>query len=287
MIILLMIAGAFFGSFACAQVWRLRARQLVEDEVMGEKVSKRELTRLKGLIRPVHADRSECLHCHHVLAWYDLIPVFSWVSLGGRCRYCHKPIGYTEVLAEVGLGVVFACSVLFWPFSIGTLYGLVMLALWLVACTLMTILFIYDARWYLLPFSINLGLIALGVVYALIRFAHEGWALEPIVSLLVGLVILAGLYYLFSLAGWVGMGDSILGVGLALFVGTWQLSFLTLFLANLIGCFVLVPIALRGKLHRSMHVPFGPFLILGAFIAVLWGDLLIQMFFRWMNTPFL
>ena len=105
LIAILAVLGALLGSFAVAQVWRLRARQLVIDERDGEPVDKAELRRLRGLLRPVTGDRSECLHCHHQLAWYDLLPVVSWLSLSGKCRYCKAPIGTTELLAEVFLAM--------------------------------------------------------------------------------------------------------------------------------------------------------------------------------------
>ena len=75
------LLGAIFGSFVGAQVWRLRARQLKEDQQAGEKVDKKEMKRLSHLLKKnVRSDRSRCLHCSHVLAWYDLIPLVSWLS---------------------------------------------------------------------------------------------------------------------------------------------------------------------------------------------------------------
>ena len=159
LIAILAVLGALLGSFAVAQVWRLRARQLVIDERDGEPVDKAELRRLRGLLRPVTGDRSECLHCHHQLAWYDLLPVVSWLSLGGKCRYCKAPIGITELLAEVGLAIVFAVSYIAWPYPLGSVWQLVPLVIWLVACVVATILLVYDAKWSLLPFGINITFI--------------------------------------------------------------------------------------------------------------------------------
>lgn len=279
------LLGAFFGSFAVAQVWRLRARQLVEDNTQGEKVNKRELARLAPLIRPVATDRSECLHCRRVLAWYDLVPVISWVTLSGRCRYCRKPIGITEVLVELGLGVVSAFSFAFWPVVLNTPVAWISFLLWLSACVLMAILLVYDARWYLLPFVVNVSLIGVAMVFAALQLWQAGWAGSSLMSVLLALALLAGLYYVFSLFGWVGLGDSILGVGLALLLGRWEYALFALFLANLIGCLALVPLALQKKLHRSLHIPFGPFLILGTVVTMLWGESLIRLFLVVMNAP--
>lgn len=277
LIVILAVMGALLGSFAVAQVWRLRARQLVIDKRDGEAVDAVELRQLKGLLRPVKGDRSECLSCHHRLAWYDLVPVISWLSLGGKCRYCKKPIGVTELLAEAGLALVFAISYIAWPYPFTGILQLVPFVLWLVACVLLTILLVYDAKWSLLPFAINIGLIVIGVLYVAM-LVLSGVAIDwP--SLGGGVVLLGGLYLLFSLLGWVGMGDGILGIGLALFLVDWQLAFLTLFLANLLGCFMLIPLYFRKRLHRQARIPFGPFLIVAAVVSLLAGKWLISYLF--------
>ncbi len=283
LIVSLAVMGALLGSFAVAQVWRLRAHQLVQDDQGGDPVNKTELRRLKRLIRPVREDRSECLSCHHTLAWYDLVPVFSWLSLGGKCRYCKAKIGATEIMAEVGLAVVFVASYLLWPYSLGSAAQLVPFVLWLTACIVATILFVYDTKWSLLPFALNIMLGCLGVLYLTSLVVLNGAALD-IGSLIGAVALLGGLYLLFSLFGWVGMGDGILGIGLALFLGDWQLAFLTLFLANLFGCFMLIPLYIRKKLHRNVRIPFGPFLILAWIISMLAGHTIITQLFGFSGT---
>jgi prepilin signal peptidase PulO-like enzyme (type II secretory pathway) len=280
------VVGAFFGSFAAAQVWRLRAHQLAEDAAAGEKVDPKELAQLRGLIRPVMRDRSECLVCHHTLAWYDLIPVLSWLGLGGKCRYCRHQIGGADFFLEIGVAIVFACSYAVWSAQALSLASIGLLTLWLVACTLMAILFMYDARWYLLPFRINLSLIAVGTFFSVIVLAQASWLPGAVISLLAAVAIMSGMYYVFSLLGWVGLGDSILGLGLGLLIGNWEEALLAMFLANLFGCLFLIPFAVHGKVYRSMHIPFGPFLILGTIVAVLWGEGLIDFFLVFMNAPF-
>ena len=273
--------GLVFGSFAGAQVWRLRARQIQEDEAAGEKVSKKESRSLKALVRPLSHDRSMCLHCHHELRWYDLIPILSWLSLGGRCRYCRKRIGYLEPLVELGLATVFVLSFLYWPYALDAPLQWARFALWLIVCVLMTILFVYDAKWSLLPFSINLGLIVTSVLFLVVSLCITPFGLPEWMSLGGAVMLLAGLYFVLSLRGWVGLGDSILGLGLALLLMSWEKAFLTLFLANLFGCVMLVPLAISHKLSRGAHIPFGPFLILASLIGFLWGSQLIAAIFDW------
>ena len=99
------------GSYAGATVWRLRARQLVEDKADGEKVDSKEYKKLLPLTQSTLAnDRSRCLHCGHTLAWYDLLPLASWISTKGKCRYCGKKIGNFEPLMEIGTAIVFVAA---------------------------------------------------------------------------------------------------------------------------------------------------------------------------------
>lgn len=286
MIVLLLGAGGLvFGSFAGAQVWRLRAKQLVEDKEAGEPYDIHELKRLQVLTKRHGADdRSRCLSCSHQLAWYDLIPLFSWLSIGGKCRYCHKQIGYMEPLIELGVAAIFVLSYAYWPFGLTTWLEWTRFALWLAACVLMAILFVYDAKWSLLPFRINLALGIVGVIYMLVTMCIYPFGAGQWVSLAGAIAILAGLYYLFSLPGWSGLGDSILGLGLAIILLDWQKAFLAVFIANLLGTLAVLPLLARGKIQRRMHVPFGPFLIMGGVIALLWGPGIISATLDWSSA---
>lgn len=276
---MLAVIGATLGSFAGAQVWRLRARQLQSDKAEGEPVDAKEYRRLKGLIRPASHDRSECLSCHHQLAWYDLLPLVSWLSTGGKCRYCRAPIGTFEPLMEVGVALALVTSYLMWPVAIDGLGEMIRFCIWIIACVLMAILFAYDAKWSLLPFGINVALIGVSAFFLGVSVAQAGHVTGgQVVSGVVGLLILSGLYFGFSLFGWVGTGDAILGIGLALVLFDWKLAFLAVFLANLLGCLMLIPLALKKTLRHNLRIPFGPFLITGTFIAMFWGHTIISYF---------
>lgn len=270
-IVLLAILGAAFGSFAGAQVWRLRARQLQADKKQGEKVDTKELSRLKKLTKnSVLKDRSQCLHCSYTLKWYDLIPVVSWLSLRGKCRSCKKDIGYFELLIELGLAAFFALSFAFWPLGLETPLEVTHFVLWLAAGVVMAIAFAYDAKWFLLPdiTSFILALIGAGVVaVSAIQTQDVSGTLS---SAFWSVMILSGLYYFLYIVSrhrWVGFGDVKLGVGLALLLVDWQLALMAVFLANLIGTLIALPMILTKRLERSSHMPFGPLLIAGTVLA--------------------
>jgi prepilin signal peptidase PulO-like enzyme (type II secretory pathway) len=249
------VFGLCFGSFASATVWRLHKK--------------------KDIVN----DRSECEACHHKLAWYDLIPLVSWLTLKGRCRYCKKQVRAELPLTELLMAVLFVGSYMVWPYSLEVFGGQVLFGLWLVALVLLVILFIYDLKWLLLPDKVVFPLIGVGLLMAIVRTTMSPDVVGSLLGNLYAMVILSGLYlvlFVVSRGKWVGFGDVKLGLFLGLGLGEWQLAFLSLFLANFLGCIIVVPGMLLGKLTRTSRVPFGPFLIAGFLVTVLWGQRLID-----------
>ena len=278
--ILLGFLGLCLGSFAGAQVWRLRARQLVEDKAAGERVDKKEYKQLVDLaMQPAAKDRSRCLSCHHQLAWYDLLPLVSWMSTRGKCRYCKKRIGYFEPLIEVSVAAFFVMSFIFWPFELTTAIEIIRFVIWLISGVMLTILFAYDAKWFLLPDRIVFPLIGLSVVFAGLGLIGTTDIVPALISMAGAVLILSGLYlfiWVVSKGKWIGFGDVKLGIALGLLLGQWELAFLALFLANLIGCLIVIPGLATKKLSRTTQIPFGPMLIAGFFLAALFGTELIS-----------
>lgn len=260
LIIILFIYGAVFGSFACCQVWRIRK---------GDK-----------------SKRSHCMHCKYQLKWYDNIPVISWLSLGGKCRKCRKKIGCAEILAEVGLSLVFVLSVMFWPqfdaFLEPNIFEIVKAVIFLTELVVFTVLFIYDARWKELPTKLLHGASGLGLAFCGVNLLQAVMAGSFVPDMLWGvggsLLILPGIYYLmYKVSGetWVGGGDWILCIPLALMLGNIWLAIFALFAANIIGTLVMLPIMLIKK-SREM-IPFGPFLILGFWVVFLLQNIILSL----------
>lgn len=287
-IIILSLVGLVFGSFAGAQVWRLRARQLVEDKASGERVDKKEYKQLVDLAKqPASKDRSRCLSCHHQLAWYDLLPIVSWASTGGKCRYCRKRIGYFEPLMEIGVAAFFVLSFVFWPFDLTTAVEIIRFVIWLISGVMLAILFAYDAKWFLLPDRIVFPLIGLSVLFAGLGLIGTIDLIPAFMSMVGAVLILSGLYLLIwviSKGKWIGFGDIKLGVALGLLLGQWELAFLALFLANLIGCLIVIPGLATKRLSRTTQVPFGPMLIVGFFLAALFGTPFISWYLSVTST---
>lgn len=282
--ILLALLGLCIGSYAGASVWRLRARQLLEDKKEGELVDSKEYSKLEKLTKKTKSvDRSRCLHCSHTLAWYDLIPLVSWLGLRGKCRYCKKNIGRFEPVVELGTAAFFAGSYLLWPVSLDSTTAIVHFSLWLIAASMLVILFVYDLKWFLLPDVVVFPLILVGLIEVGLKISEAPNHMAQFLSVLGAVAILSGLYYglwLVSRGRWVGFGDVKLGLGLALFVGDWRLAFVALFAANFIGCIVVIPGMLAGKISRMTRVPFGPLLIAGAVIVILSGPTILNWYMR-------
>ena len=258
-ILALFVFGAIFGSFSGAMVWRIKT---------GRKIGN---------------DRSECERCHHKLSVLDLIPVVSWISLGGKCRYCRKPIGWTPLLLEVGLGLVFVGSYLLWPWSLAGPLELTFFISWLIACVMLAILFVYDLKWYILPDKIVWPLAAMGLILFICRALLNAWSAEQaFVEFGLALVPVTGVYYVLhkvSQGRWVGFGDVKLGIFIGLALG-WQGALLALVLSNFIGLVVILPGLLSGKFSRTSEIPFGPFLIIATIIAMLSGTYIIHWYLQ-------
>lgn len=272
--------GAAFGSFAGATVWRLRARQLVEDKEAGERVDKSEYERLLPLTkRSLLKDRSICLDTGKALPWYDLLPIVSWLVLRGKSRFSGKPIGYFELVIEVVMLLFFVTSYAFWPFGFEVWQNIALFILWLVSGVMLAILFAYDLKWFLLPDKVVYPLIGVGVLMAGLQISTQPDVAGAILDVVLAVAILAGLYFVLHVASkgkWVGFGDVKLGIFLGLALANWPLALVCLFLANFIGCLYVIPLMLLGKMERASRVPFGPFLILGFVVAMLFGQNIID-----------
>ena len=153
------IFGAILGSFACCQAWRIRLHS--EGRKLG--------------------NRSVCLHCGHRLSRLELIPIFSWLFLGGKCKKCKTKIGLIEIFSEIMMAIIFAS----FSFRTGSLiqqilqhtgllnsvplviFEVIRLLLLFAIFTIMWILLAYDKKWLQLPVNLLHLLIILSGIYFL------------------------------------------------------------------------------------------------------------------------
>lgn len=267
LVIVLSVLGLCFGSFVNAFVWRIHKQS------QGNKKST-----VKSSDYSIVSGRSMCVNCKRVLVWYDLLPVLSWLSLGGNCRYCHKPISWQYPLVELATAGLFVFSYAFWPFSLQTASTMVQFGLWLVLLTGFIALSVYDFRWMLLPDRIVFPLQAIALIYALTAFVASGGDWSFIAGAFFGVMCSAGLFYaLYQISDgkWIGGGDVKLGVVLGLVLGGAVEAFLMLFIASLLGSLIAIPLLLAKKTQLQGTLPFGPLLLVATYVVVLFGASLI------------
>lgn len=222
--------------------------------------------------------RSECPHCKRKLSWYELFPLFSYIFLLGKCRGCKKPISIQYPLVEAGTALIFALIYFYFDFSLNSLF------LILTSCILV-VAFVYDIlyqeifNWFVISAAILWFiylLIDIFIIHNSLFMASRGISTSGniILNSLLGALALGG--FLALLAGvsrekWMGYGDIGLGALLGFILG-WPNVLVGGFLAFLIGAVVgLVLIALKQSKLQS-KIPFAPFLILGFYIALFWGN---------------
>lgn len=273
MIIVVLVAfGLCLGSFVNALVWRLH------EQSRAGKSAKDELSISKG--------RSMCPNCRHELAARDLVPLFSWLALKGRCRYCHKAISPQYPLVELTVAILFVASYVWWPV---TLHGsqVAVFVLWLVLLTGLVALLVYDLRWLLLPNRLIYPLSAVAALMALVNVVSADRPLKALLNLVLAVLVGGGIFYLLfqvSHGKWIGGGDVRLGWLLGLVAATPARSLLFIFLASIIGTLVSIPLLAKHKLKRSSTIPFGPFLIIGLVITQLFGAAMLHWYrYRFLN----
>jgi prepilin signal peptidase PulO-like enzyme (type II secretory pathway) len=172
-------------------------------------------------------------------------------------------------------GILFAASFLWWPYEFTT-EGIVRLCFWLAALVLLVALFIYDFKWFKFPTILLRALLVLGVVQTvvIVLLSATSERMDVLVSVLLACLLGGGLFqliYWFSNGNAIGDGDSYLGYGFGLILGAPLLSWMAITFASIIGSVVAIYLIAKGK-SRKTKVPFGPFLISGVVISMLFGQ---------------
>lgn len=221
-----------------------------------------------------------CVSCGHELAAKDLIPVFSWVMLRAKCRYCSKPISWQYPLVELATAILFVSLYIFWPDNLSDSASKIDLITWIIASVGLMALFVYDLRYMILPNKIIFPLGALALTSVLIQsLITTDYRL--LVSATLGVLAGGGIFYVLfqvSRGTWIGGGDVKLGFLLGLLLADAALALLMLFIASVLGSvFSLILVAKKGA-NIKTKIPFGPFLITAAIITKLYGQNLIDFY---------
>lgn len=243
--IIIFLYGIVIGSFLNVCIYRIPA---------GESLSKK---------------RSHCMSCGYQLRWFDLIPLFSYLFLGGKCRKCKAHISAQYPIIESLNGVLYVLIFIINGWSIDSvIYCLLTSAL--------IVLSVIDFRTYEIPIGVNLFILALGLVHFIFHLGD--W-----VTYGIGLVAVSGflwIIYQVSHGAAIGGGDVKLMGAAGLLLG-WQNAIV----AFLLGCiFASVIHLIRMKVSNAEHkLAMGPYLSAGIFVAALWGS----QFLNWYLSLFI
>jgi leader peptidase (prepilin peptidase)/N-methyltransferase len=228
--------------------------------------------------------RSHCPHCHRQLGVLDLVPVFSFIVLGGRCRICKKPIAVRYILVELLLASLFAFGAYLSP--VVDVLSLLHFISWTVLVSIGFLTFWIDVRHYLILDVVTYVGTVLALLVALLidlfsgapAFGHFSTTLHAVVGAFLGAMPFL-LLWVVSRGRWIGFGD----VKYMLFMGASlgiPLVFVGLLLSFWIGALVAIPLLLTKSKGLKSKLPLGTFLVLGQATAFLWGRLLLEWYMR-------
>ncbi|GLV14330.1 type 4 prepilin-like proteins leader peptide-processing enzyme [Alicyclobacillus hesperidum] len=241
---LLFVYGLVFGSFANVIAYRVPRRESV--------------------VWP----RSHCVHCHHTLAWWELVPVLSWLALRGRCRKCRTPIAVRYPLLELLTGVLFASA-------------------WWQGHTIAQVV-VWALFWLYIMMAVGTDLTAmivpnvLSLPAAVIFLCASGLThIQSWPNAAMGLVVGFAMVLLVRLlsGGRMGLGDAKLYLAVGAMLGPW-LSLLSFVLAALFGSVIGLGLRLAGKLKAGQLVPFVPFIALGVIVTAWYGHALLRVYMQ-------
>ena len=234
-------------------------------------VCSHRLPREESVVRP----RSRCPHCKHPIAWYDNIPLLSYVLLRARCRHCRAGISWRYPVVELlsAIALVGVC--------VGFGFTPVALVYFVFICALLVASFV-DLEFQIIPDEISVGGLIVGVLLSLlIPSLHEtDVRLVALGRSVLGLLVGGGVLYVTGMIGdfifrkeSMGGGDIKL-LAMAGSILGWKLVLVTFFIAPV---FALIPGLLVLLLRKSHVIPYGPFLSIGLVVSLFAGEAILRM----------
>lgn len=211
---------------------------------------------------------SHCPFCNHKLSWYDNIPIFSYLFLKGKCRYCKTSISLQYPLIE-GLNAI---TYLFLFISFGLSITFIFYAL---ICSVLIAIAIIDLKELIIPDSLVLSIIGVTIIYKILSYLLYNQSPEILASIL-GLALAGGLFLAIIIlsGGGMGGGDVTLIGALGFILGV-KYILLTIFISFMLGAIISLGLLATKIKTKKDPIPFGPFIILAFFIVLLYGESLI------------
>ncbi len=249
--IFIFLFGTIIGSFINCLIYRLH-----ENKTLG--------------------GRSFCPKCKHKIAWYDNLPVISFLFLKAKCRHCKQKISWQYPIVEFITGVLFlivfiincklniinCLQIINYKLQIEILRDFLIISI-------MIVIFLYDLKYYLILDKVTLP--AILVFSAINLFLGMSWQNMLISGIIGGSFFL--IQFVVSKGKWIGGGDIRLGVLMGVILG-WPMVILAIFLAYIIGSVISVGLVVGGKKKWGSQVPLGIFLTVATVITLFWGQII-------------
>lgn len=256
---LVFVVGACVGSFLNVCIYRL--------------------PREESVITP----RSHCPKCGSMVAWYDNIPLLSYLILRGRCRYCGQTIAFRYFVVELLTALLFLMIWLIYKLSFLTVIY------WVMTAGLIVGTFV-DFEYMIIPDVVTLGGMVIGLLFSwLVPDLHDaatGW--RGLLSGVIGMLLGAGILFSVGVIGSMvfkkeamGFGDVKLLGAIGAFLG-WQAVFFTILVSAFFGAIVGVSLVVVGQKQWQSKIPYGPYLALAAIIWIFIGEKLWLLYMDFM-----
>ena len=221
------------------------------------------LSNNESIIKP----GSHCENCNHLLKWYELIPIISFLIQGGRCRQCHTKLSWWYPLIEIITGLFYLFSYLYFGLSYDFFISLVISSVLVITC-------ITDFNYLII---LDEPLIIGSILIIIIKFL-QGGIIDTLIAILSGLLLFFFMLLVKILGDKAFKRESLGGgdIKLSFFIGLslgYKLAFVNLVLASLLT----LPIAFYYLIkYRDREVPFGPFLIISNFIIFVFASPILE-----------
>jgi len=246
---------------------------------------------------PIWKGRSHCDHCRHSLHVLDLIPIVSYFLLGRKCRYCHKKLSWFYPLIEVFTGVAYVASgylIFQQAFLIGNMYSFLLGFYYFALIGALIAIFFTDLRYGIIPFKVVIFALFVVILWNLLLpflqftpLEMQQLGLQVNILNILGSALGAGgfflLLFIVTKGRGMGFGDVVYAFLMGFILG-FPKVILGLYLSFVIGAIVsLALVAMKKKKFKGGTIPFGPFLVFGTIVSLLWGNIIIDYILRYIT----
>jgi len=233
---------------------------------------------------------SECPKCHHRLHWYDLFPIFSYVFLGGKCRYCKEKISPQYIIAELYGGIIFVVTYFLYVYiyhqtsnvGMNVFYSedFSVLSITNTLCISLALLIMYlasfiDHKHKEIPLTFSIGLFLLALINWIVDFVMtKNYQLNSLLGLGIPVVLFGLIYAICMLVAKVepmGIGDIIVYASLGFLMGAIQ--FVIILLVSTIICSIVESIKIK-KTGKKEQIAFVPYIFIGFVVSALAGEII-------------